>query len=157
MATDFATEATLRALSPALTPLATESAIVLLTDEVSLITEALGAQTEQTILNEYGENLAVPSGVETTIQTYTVPALKVADLRIVSAWADVDAEYIVKVDGVQKAGGRTSIANPSFFLDMGLYPISMTAGQILTIRCLRQSPSLTLPFKSHIMGVVDNA
>lgn len=155
MPVDFATETTLRSLSPLYQPLATESSIVLLTNEVIQIQDALAASDTQTRLHEFQENLAVPSGVETTVLSYTVPVGKTLWILGWEGWADVDAEWILKIDGVQKDGARTSIADVNVKKKDTFVPMIATQNQIVAIRVLRQSPTMSLPFKSVLKGVLN--
>ena len=63
-------------------------------------------------VNFYGSISALPS-TETTLITVNLTAGQQFAIIGFTVWADIDAEWIIKVDGVPKAGTRTTASNLS--------------------------------------------
>jgi hypothetical protein len=99
--------------------------------------------------NEYADAL-MPLSTPAIIYSYTVPTSKTLSIFQLIGWGDVDAEYLVKVDGVTKAGGRSSPSDRT----MDLYfsaPISATAAQLVQIFG-EQNYAASKVLKINIMG-----
>jgi len=124
-------------------------------DRLEDLCGAFGVAPLQTRVHEFDENLVVPAAAETTILSYVVPVGQTFEVGSWSAWANVDAEYYLRVNGTQRAGGRTSIAEPSLRVVYLFKAITATAGQTVTISTLRQSPAVLLPFKAELEGVLN--
>ena len=86
-----------------------------------------------TNLNQYSENNAVPSGIQTTLFTYTVPAGKTYNLDGFVGWGTYDAEFLVLINGTNSGGGRNSPTQRTLEVDYLNTPIVVSAGQTITV------------------------
>ncbi len=161
MATDFSTSAKQQVIISLLESLDidTTSAVNLLTDiDASLdeLTLAFGADSTQTIINQFASNATVPKSSETNVLSYTVPTGKTFRITGWDGWGDNDGEWFVRVDGTQVHGGRTSIAEPmsqnAFFLDY----IEVQSDEVVTISVEFFRGSATQPFKAQLRGVLND-
>jgi len=83
--------------------------------------------------NVYQSASIAGGGVTGTILTYVVPVLKTLNITTLICWGDVDASYVIKVNGVAKGGGRSSIATPTLIIPYGTGSIKATTGQTVTV------------------------
>jgi hypothetical protein len=104
--------------------------------------------------NSYSEGL-VPFDTPTTILTYTVPALEVVYVLGMVCWGDTDGEFFIYVDGIQRGGGRTTAATPTFTGDYTAAPISATAAQVITIKVNHYNPA-SKTMKANLLGGIVN-
>lgn len=113
-----------------------------------------GVPALDTTINVYSDAL-VSFSTPTTILTYTVPALQ--DVYIVGAvcWGDTDGEFLIKVDGSTRGGGRTTAAMPVFSFSYSPAPILATAGQVITIQATHYNPA-SKTMKANLLGGVKN-
>src|SRR5665213_2080098 len=84
--------------------------------------------------NTYVENLAVPSGILTTLYSFVVPSSKTYSLNSFIAWGQYDGNFIVTVDAIRVGGARSSPTSRTITLDYISAPIVVNAGsQILSL------------------------
>jgi hypothetical protein len=106
-----------------------------------------------TPVNQYAENTTVPSGVLTTILTYTVPAGKTLNIDGMYGWGQADGEFLIKVDSVVVGGGWSSPSFRTLNIDYSSAPIPANAGQVVTIN-VTQYYSSTQDFKANLLGTL---
>ena len=104
--------------------------------------------------NQFGEVMA-PPGIETAIITYVVtpPIVTAFDIINVIGWGDYDGEFLIRIDGILKGGGRSSAAERTIFLPYDLGPIIAHAGQVITVTITHYAPS-SRTFRANLMGGV---
>lgn len=81
--------------------------------------------------NVYSQVL-VPYATITTILTFVV-ATATFNISSFIGWGDTCGEFLVKVNGVTKGGGRTTAATPTFTADYIDGPIPTLLGDVITI------------------------
>lgn len=119
---------------------ATEDTLLLVKADL----DALAAASAPPPYNVYGANTVPGGGVETVILTATILVGTTALIETLVAWGDVDASYLLKVDGVIVAGGRTSISEPTLDLNYGKGSIvvkATTVNRIITVTAQQFSNS----------------
>jgi hypothetical protein len=102
-------------------------------------------------VNVFTENTTVPSGILTTILTYTVPASQIFEISGIVAWGTYDGEFVIEVDGVAVGGGWSSPSDRTLELTYEQATITTTAGQVVTVRVTHYSAS-TEDFKANLLG-----
>lgn len=103
-------------------------------------------------VNSYSETL-VPFATVTTILTYTVPAAQSLYVTEIIGWGDTSGEFLIKVNGLTKGGGRSTAADPNFFGDYRGAPIVAAAGDVVTITAEHYNPSART-MKANLLGGV---
>jgi hypothetical protein len=112
----------------------------------------VGDATFANVVNVYAE-LLVPYATVTTILSYTVPVGVTFHIAQVEGWGDTNGEFLVKVDGVTKGGGRTTAADANYYGNFISAPIPATAGQVVTITAEQYQPSMgAYVMKANLMG-----
>lgn len=101
-------------------------------------------------VNSYSETL-VPFATVTTILTYTVPVAQTLNITQVIGWGDTSGEFLIKVNGLTKGGGRSTAADPNFQGDYRGAPIVAMAGDIVTITAEHYNPSAKT-MKANLLG-----
>lgn len=91
----------------------------------------------------------------TTILSYLVPAGQTLYITGIDGWGDTDGEFLVKVDGVEEGGGRTTAATPNVQRDYKTAPIIATEGQTVTITACHFNPSAKT-MKGNLLGGIVN-
>ncbi len=81
--------------------------------------------------NVYSEIL-VPYATVTTILTFIVASATLSIFSFVG-WGDTVGEFLIKVNGITKGGGRTTAATPTFTADYTSGPIPTVLGDMITI------------------------
>lgn len=129
-----------------------------LTDDVDLgiavktVTKLLGSSSvapaipqNESVVNEYDEASSVATGVETTVVTYTVPALTAARMVWAEASGTNIADFKVKVNGTTVArkwtwfaSGLTAEFNFVAEANRGLI---LAAGDVVSITAVHARPS----------------
>lgn len=102
-------------------------------------------------VNVFAENTTVPSGVLTTILTYTVPASQVFQISGIVGWGTYDGEFVIAVDGVAVGGGWCSPSDRTLELIYDSATITANAAQVVTVRVTHYS-STTEDFKANLLG-----
>lgn len=116
-----------------------------------------GLLVHGTNFGSYGTPINVFSEVdagfatETTILTYTVPASLTLNITRVIAWGDWDGEYLVRIDGVLRGGGRTSVADRTLNIPYDTGPIIATSAQVVTVTITHYDPA-TKHFRANLLG-----
>jgi hypothetical protein len=77
----------------------------------------------------------VPSGIETTILTYTVPVVSF-HIRQLVAWGTYDGEFLIRKNGTIVGGGRTSTADRTLNIAYEAGQIPTTNGDTITVTIL---------------------
>lgn len=94
--------------------------------------------------NIYNESLALPSGILSTITTYTVPSGKTSALERVSITGDNIAFYQVLINNVVIDSKHTMFGmslNTDFnFISPSSVGLSLIAGDIVTVKILHNRP-----------------
>jgi hypothetical protein len=124
-----------------------------------------GAATESTLLNvleTLGGSPASPStafsvaslsyNVPGDVIVYTVPAGMKFRMRGARAWADVDAEFYVKKNGIQVDGYRTTASILTMEIDT---EIAAVAGETITVGATHFKSGAAQDFKAAIFGVLE--
>lgn len=101
-------------------------------------------------INTYSETL-VPFATVTTILTYTVPVAQTLNVTEIIGWGDTSGEFLIKVNGITKGGGRSTAAVPTFTGDYRSAPIVAVAGDLVTITAEHYNPSVKT-MKANLLG-----
>lgn len=101
-------------------------------------------------VNTYSETL-VPFATPTTILTYLVPALQTLYVTEAIGWGDTSGEFLIKVNGITKGGGRTTAATPNFAGDYVSAPIIASSGDTVTIVAEHFNPASKI-MKANLLG-----
>jgi len=117
---------------------------------VNLAQDSTGGTGFANTVNSYSETL-VPFATVTTILTYTVPALQTLHVTEVIGWGDTSGEFLIKVNGLTKGGGRSTAADPNFLGDYRGAPIVAMAGDVVTITAEHYNPSAKT-MKANLLG-----
>ena len=99
-----------------------------------------------TVVNIFATDDSVGSGVETTILTYTNVGISFVTQLI--AWGTYDGEFLIRINGTIRAGGRTSAADRTLQL---IEPISTLLGDVITVTILEYGPGLQ-QFRCNLIG-----
>jgi len=92
----------------------------------------------------------VPSGVETTVLSYTVPATTFHISQLVG-WGTYSAEFLIRKNGSIVSGGRTSAAQQTLNILYGDAQIPAASGDVITVTVLEYGPGLQ-QFRVHLLG-----
>jgi hypothetical protein len=92
----------------------------------------------------------VPSGVETTILTYTVSSATFHVSQLVG-WGTYDAEFLIRKNGTIVGGGRSSPAERTLDILYGDAQIPAVNGDTITVTVLEYGPGLQ-QFRIHLLG-----
>lgn len=116
-----------------------------------------GGVSSGTLVNSYNEITTVAAASETTITSYTVPALTTAYLQIVEASGTNIADYKVKLNGSTIARKYTNFGselsvNFNFTNSSGLSGVVLAAGDIITVTVIHNRGA-TGNFNSNILAV----
>lgn len=103
-----------------------------------------------TAVNQFA-SILVPSGVETTITSYTVPVGKTFEMTGIIGWGDYDGEFLIYVDGSPVGGGRTSASSRTLNLHYNEATIDATASQVVAVRVTHYSMG-SETMKCNILG-----
>lgn len=117
---------------------------------VDILHDSSGGTGFANTINSYSETL-VPFNLETTVLTYTVPLGQTLHITEVIGWGDTDGEFFVRVNTIQKGGGRTTAATPNFIGDYSSAPIIANAGDMVTITAHHYNPSAET-MKVNLLG-----
>lgn len=129
----------------------TQSTRRLLVDpDGGLLVHSTNGETVGSPVNVFSEVDAM-FATETTILTYTVPAGMTLSLTTVIGWGDNVGEFLVRVDGVLRGGGRTSAATLTLDLPYDSAPIIANAGQVVTVTITHYAPA-TRHFRANMLG-----
>lgn len=130
------------------------------TDDVTheLLREIAGAVDDGEIVNQFDTVLAVASGAETLIGTYTVPAGKSFALIRVDLSGTNIATYNLYIDGDLKARKRTWFCGPFCevidFSNIDLDGLRLSEGQIIEIKVIHQRTDAG-DFESRMQGLLE--
>jgi hypothetical protein len=102
-------------------------------------------------VNVFAENSTVPSGVLTTIVTYTVPVSQIFEISGIVAWGTYDGEFTISVDGTPVGGGWCSPSDRTLELDYDSATVTANAGQVVTVQVTHYSAT-TEDFKANLLG-----
>ena len=114
-----------------------------------------GLSTVQDLLPVYLKTTGVLTGVETTINNYTVPASKTFHLQSVIASGSADGEFKLYINGVQKLYGRTSSSErESQRVFGGAVGIKCVAGDAIVLKVTHYETT-TQEFESTLAGFLN--
>lgn len=117
------------------------------------ILEALGGGNTIDKLSRFGSE-SVEYNSPTTILDYVVPVNNRFRIDSVRAWADVDAEYYVMIDGLQVDGYRTTPANLTMSIDSTSIQFA-TAGQHVVIGATHFRDNGSKTMKAVLQGALE--
>lgn len=117
---------------------------------VNIAADSTGGSGFANTVNSYSETL-VPFATVTTILTYLVPVSQTLNITRVIGWGDTSGEFLVKVNGITKGGGRSTAAEPNFIGEYQGAPIVAVAGDTVTITAEHYNPSAKT-MKANLMG-----
>ena len=103
------------------------------------------------LINIYGDATA-PVATETTLVSYTVPVGKTLQIYGMVGWGDWDGEFLIKVDGVVRGGGRTSSATRTLRINFSYAPTNALAGQVVTIKTITDTATASKMMKANLLG-----
>lgn len=112
----------------------------------------ISGETEKVL---YGEIFSIAAAIESTVLTYTVPALKSFYMHRIETSGDNVAIYKVKINGADKFKKRTWWTKFNETFDFTCFPkkgIKVVAGDSITITVLHDS-SMVGDFNASIQGV----
>lgn len=104
------------------------------------------------VVNEFSEISAVATSVESTIQTYTVPALQTFLAKQIEVGGDNIALYSILINGLTEARVRTNFGthlNHTFNLD----GLTLQSGDIIEVKVIHERPMVGA-FESRILGTL---
>lgn len=104
-------------------------------------------------VNSYSETL-VPFATPTTILTYLVPVGQTLYVTEAIGWGDTNGEFLIKVNGITKGGGRTTAADPNFQGEYISAPIIAMAGDTVTIVAEHYNPASKTMKANLLAGIV---
>lgn len=102
--------------------------------------------------NLYGTQLTAP-GIETTLISYVVPVGKTFSVTDMIGWGQYDGEFLIKVDGTEVGGGRTSPSFRTLSLSYLNAPITVNAGSGVTVTITQYSTSAET-MKANLLGTL---
>ena len=94
------------------------------------------------------------AGIPTTVLTYIVPSGKKFKIENVRGWADVDAEYYIKIDSTQVDGYRTSPAQLTMSIESAAIQYAL-AGQAITVGATHFKTGVPQTIKIILQGVLE--
>jgi hypothetical protein len=89
--------------------------------------------------------------METVVLTYTVASNRLLKITGAICWGDYDGEFLVRVSGVIRGGGRTDAAHRTLYLPYAKGKITVPAGATATISVTHYAPSDRL-FRSNLLA-----
>ena len=111
--------------------------------------------TSTNSFNQYGAASVPGGGIETALfPPITVTSVQTLLITGLISWGDVDAEYLIKVDGAIVGGGRSSPAVPTLQLDYGnasLKVMGAPLGKTVTIVAKQYTTSAQI-LKANLRG-----
>jgi hypothetical protein len=105
-----------------------------------------------TDLVKFGFVMSVPSNVDTTVATYTVPTGKTAFVLGFNGSGLFKARYTLLLDGEEMLQGWTTAANLNIHLDFGGLAPSVAEAGIVQIRVLHGEAGFQTTFSGTILG-----
>jgi hypothetical protein len=101
-------------------------------------------------VNLFATSDTVPSGVETTVLSYTVPVASFHVIRLVG-WGTYVGEFLIRRNGSIVGGGRTSTATQTLDVSYAVAPIPAVSGDTLTVTVLQYGPG-PRQFRVNLLG-----
>lgn len=101
-------------------------------------------------VNIFATSDTVPSGIETTVLSYTVPVASFHVTQLVG-WGTYVGEFLIRNNGAIVGGGRTSTATQTLDVSYGDTPIPAVNGDVLTVTVLQYGPG-PRQFRVNLMG-----
>lgn len=117
------------------------------------ILEALGGEPNTQRLSEFGEATFIAE-VDTDIINYVVPAGQRIRIMGARGWADVDAEYYIKIGSTQVDGYRTTPAQLTMDIDTSEVQYA-NAGETIHLGAKHFSSGPARTFKGVIQGITE--
>ena len=119
--------------------------------ELGLVTRPVVPSYPGTEANTFDMVSLVPSGVETTVVTYTVPVDKTFYFIGLNASGNANGIFKLYVESDAILAGRNSVANLNISLNYSYSPIKVLAGDTISIKVLHQV-SVSCDFEGTILG-----
>jgi hypothetical protein len=101
-------------------------------------------------INIFATSDTVPSGIETVVLTYTVPATTFNITQLVG-WGTYVGEFLIYRNGTIVGGGRTSTATQTLILPYSGAPIVSANGDTITVSVLQYGPG-PRQFRINLLG-----
>jgi hypothetical protein len=92
----------------------------------------------------------VPSGIETTLLTYTVPVASF-HIRQLIGWGTYDGEFLIRKNGTIVGGGRTSAADRTLNIPYYAGQIPTVSGDTITVTVLEYGSGMH-QFRVNLLG-----
>lgn len=105
-----------------------------------------------TTIVEYGDISSISSNIETTVVSFIVPVSQVFSVIGFVCSGNVEAQYILKVDGVTKMVSRSSPASPTTDISFKLAVPIATGGQTVALRAIHFALPVSADFNGTILG-----
>jgi len=139
----------LAAIAAIVTGSSTKNALNVFVDGGSISSNSNGQPLFSSTKNIYSSAL-VPYATITTILSYTIVNSFFYIVDVIG-WGDTNGEFLIKVDGIVKGGGRTTAASPNFLGEYEFAPIIASLGQVITITSEHYTTS-THEMKANLLG-----
>ena len=97
----------------------------------------------------------IPTNTSTVLYTSTTVLSTKFKLLSVFGWGVFDGEFLIKINGSIKGGGRTSAANRTLYLDYSAAPIVASQNDILEVYVEHFAGSSKV-FRCNILGSIFN-
>lgn len=122
-------------------------------NEFGLVTRPIVLSYPGTEANTYDDVTLVPTSVETTIVSYTVPVGYTFYFIGLNTSGNANAIFRLYVDGSIVLAARNSVANLTVSLNYSQSPIKVSAGDTIAIKVIH-SVSASCDFEGTILGYI---
>jgi len=119
--------------------------------ELGLVTRPVIPNYPGTEANSFAMASLVPSGIETTVVSYTVPVDKTFYFIGLNASGNANGIFKLYVESDAILAGRNSVANLNVSLNYSYSPIKVASGDTISIKVLHQA-SVSCDFEGTILG-----
>jgi hypothetical protein len=119
--------------------------------ELGLITRPVVPNYPGRETNIFNFVTLVPTSIETTVATYTVPADETFYFIGLVASGNANAFFKLYIDSTPVLAGRTSVANLNLSLSYSYSPIKVSEGLTITVKVVHQA-GVSCDFESTILG-----
>jgi hypothetical protein len=92
----------------------------------------------------------VPSGIETTVLSYTVVPTTFSIKQLIG-WGTYDGEFLIRKNGTIVGGGRTSAADRTLDIVYEAGQIPTVSGDVITVTVLEYGPGMQ-QFRVNLLG-----
>ena len=110
-----------------------------------------------TSVTSFAEITSISANIETTITSYVVPVGKIFSLAGFVSTGNVEAKYIIKVNGVENLVIRTTPAMLTGDMSFKMaFPLA-TAGQTVSLTTIHDIMAVLGEFQGTILGFINDA